>query len=151
MKHGKGTFTWGTSGNKYTGYFLNDKRQGYGVYTWLDGNRYEGEWLNDKQHGKGKMVFPEGIKQEGTYEFGKFQGKEYISIDRKKQLFETLKNNSSTFSKKTILAVGGDHLLIKYKPQLRLRKTSKQSLSRSIRNQKVALHIIYMSLTNLNI
>jgi len=32
---------------------MNDKKHGYGVYTWADGRKYEGEWVAGKQHGRG--------------------------------------------------------------------------------------------------
>ena len=32
------------SGNTYTGTFLNDKKHGQGILTWLDGTKYEGEF-----------------------------------------------------------------------------------------------------------
>ena len=37
----------------YEGEFNNDKREGYGKYTYKNGNYYIGEWLNDKKNGKG--------------------------------------------------------------------------------------------------
>ena len=35
------------------GDYKNDKKQGFGVFTWPDGRMYEGEWFDGKQHGKG--------------------------------------------------------------------------------------------------
>jgi hypothetical protein len=110
-KHGKGTFIWGASGNKYEGNFKDDNRHGFGIYTWLDGIKYIGYWEDDKMHGQGKMVYPEGDKQVGMYEKGKFKGKIYKPIDKKRQLFRLLKNIKLHHKSKSILAVGGDHLL----------------------------------------
>jgi len=31
-------------GRTYSGRFENDKKHGYGVYTWESGKRYEGYW-----------------------------------------------------------------------------------------------------------
>ena len=109
MKHGQGTFKWGQSGNSYKGNFRHDKRHGYGVYKWLDGTRYEGQWVDDKQHGLGRMVYPEGIKQKGVYVNGKFKGKEYSTLDKRKQVLKILKDSQSTCKRKTVLAVGSDH------------------------------------------
>ena len=41
--HGKGVFTW-TDGRKYTGEYVNDKKEGKGIFEWPDSRRYEGEW-----------------------------------------------------------------------------------------------------------
>ncbi len=32
---------------------MNDKKEGYGVFTFKDGRVYKGQWLNGKQHGRG--------------------------------------------------------------------------------------------------
>ena len=45
MNHSKGI--------SIEGEFNNDKREGYGKYTYKNGNYYIGEWLNDKKKGKG--------------------------------------------------------------------------------------------------
>ena len=34
--HGKGTFSW-KNGHKYKGKFLDNKKHGYGIYTFKDG------------------------------------------------------------------------------------------------------------------
>ena len=34
-------FMW-PNGNKYTGQFINDKHDGFGIYEWPDGKVYEG-------------------------------------------------------------------------------------------------------------
>ena len=41
--HGKGIFSW-KDGRKYTGEYVNDKKEGVGIFEWPDGRRYEGEW-----------------------------------------------------------------------------------------------------------
>lgn len=45
--HGVGTFRW-PDGQKFTGEYVNDKKQGYGEFKWLDGRTYKGEWKNGK-------------------------------------------------------------------------------------------------------
>lgn len=32
------------SGGKYVGDFVNDKKDGHGVFTWKDGWQYRGDW-----------------------------------------------------------------------------------------------------------
>ena len=34
MMNGIGELTWKNEGKKYSGYFLNDKRHGFGFYLW---------------------------------------------------------------------------------------------------------------------
>ncbi len=38
--NGKGTLYY-ADGDKYTGDFVNDKKEGEGIYIWGNGNRYE--------------------------------------------------------------------------------------------------------------
>ena len=56
--HGSGEFKW-PDGRKYIGSYVNDKKQGYGVFEWrnfanlfkfilADGSRYTGNWENGK-------------------------------------------------------------------------------------------------------
>jgi hypothetical protein len=50
-KEGIGTYTWGVrgpaAGERYSGAYVNDRRQGYGVYEWPSGDRYAGQWSGD--------------------------------------------------------------------------------------------------------
>ena len=32
---------------------MNDKKEGYGEFTWPNGNTYKGHWFDGKQHGEG--------------------------------------------------------------------------------------------------
>jgi len=59
---------WGTTGfraavfgrslkEKYTGWFVNDKKHGKGLQTYEDGTFYEGDWENDKRNGYGYLSF----------------------------------------------------------------------------------------------
>lgn len=47
VRTGYGVFEW-TSGNRYEGQFLNDKRTGKGSFFWTDGEMYSGEFVADK-------------------------------------------------------------------------------------------------------
>jgi len=38
-------------GSNYAGYFINDKKNGFGKHIYEDGSSYEGEWINDLFHG----------------------------------------------------------------------------------------------------
>lgn len=35
---------------------MNDIREGFGVYKWVDGRKYIGEWKNGVQHGQGEFL-----------------------------------------------------------------------------------------------
>ena len=39
------------NGCHYRGNWLGNRRQGYGVSTWLSGAKYEGQYFNDNRHG----------------------------------------------------------------------------------------------------
>ena len=74
FRHGYGVECM-ISGNKYEGYFNNDKYNGEGVYTYNWGDKYEGEWLDDYMHGKGTFTWTDGRKYEGYWVKSKIQGK----------------------------------------------------------------------------
>ena len=48
-----------------------DKKQGFGIFSWVDGKKYIGEWKNGKQHGRGKFVSERGYEKTGFWENGK--------------------------------------------------------------------------------
>jgi len=35
-------------GRKYEGEYVNDKKHGYGIYTYPDGRSYKGQWASGK-------------------------------------------------------------------------------------------------------
>jgi hypothetical protein len=59
------------SGAIYTGEWVGNKRDGFGVQTWPDGAKYEGEWKNNKAQGKGKFWHVDGDVFEGNTIFKK--------------------------------------------------------------------------------
>ena len=48
----------------YVGGFKEDKKNGYGIYTYTDGVKYMGEFKNDMKEGKGKYLFLDGSTKE---------------------------------------------------------------------------------------
>ena len=54
MLHGLGRLI--ESNYLYKGFWLNGKRNGYGIEKFINGNSYNGEFLDDKKHGNGKYV-----------------------------------------------------------------------------------------------
>ena len=41
-------------GSKYVGNWVNDEKQGFGTYHYVNGDIYEGDWYENKRHGQGK-------------------------------------------------------------------------------------------------
>ena len=56
---------------RYDGQFVQDKKQGFGIYTWTDGRRYEGWWHKGKQHGFGNYTNKDMVVKSGVWESGK--------------------------------------------------------------------------------
>ena len=47
-----------TEKNEYLkGDFADDKKEGFGVYYWINGNRYQGQFWNDLKHGIGTHFY----------------------------------------------------------------------------------------------
>ena len=44
QKNGFGVVKYAANGDRFEGYFLNDKKHGKGVYTYSNGYSYEGQW-----------------------------------------------------------------------------------------------------------
>ena len=72
-KEGYGVFKW-ASGNVYRGQYRNDEREGIGEMRWTDGSVYVGMWIRGIQHGYGKMIFPDGAMKEGYFDNNVYKG-----------------------------------------------------------------------------
>ena len=57
-------------GNKYIGYYKNDKKDGFGIYYSPEGIIFIGNWKKGKQDGFGKYINKNKIKY-GIWNFGK--------------------------------------------------------------------------------
>jgi MORN repeat len=70
-KHGKGEKRW-PNGDSYEGEFVEDRKEGYGAYTWgtapWTGERYEGEFASDRRQGFGVYRWPSGDAYTGPWE-----------------------------------------------------------------------------------
>lgn len=71
-KHGKGIKAM-PNGDRYTGDFRDDYRDGHGIYVWglntpWAGDRYEGEYRRDLRHGWGVFQWGSGDRYEGPWE-----------------------------------------------------------------------------------
>jgi hypothetical protein len=57
MMNGTGELRWNSEGRKYFGYFLNDKRNEFGIFIWKKPFKiFIGFWVNGKQNGVGKYM-----------------------------------------------------------------------------------------------
>ncbi len=62
-------FEW-TSGNRYEGAFVKDKRSGKGTFFWTDGETFSGQFVNDKRTGFGVYHYATGDLYKGMFEQG---------------------------------------------------------------------------------
>ena len=51
------------------GQYQNDKKHGWGMYTWKDGSSYQGQRAAGKQHGQGRYQSEQQVKY-GRWEQG---------------------------------------------------------------------------------
>jgi hypothetical protein len=74
MRHGDGTFRF-KNGQKYVGYYENDRAHGYGAWYFTNGDYMIGYYSNDLPHGPCSYVFANGDVFAGTYSNGIKHGK----------------------------------------------------------------------------
>ena len=74
IRHGRGFFKWG-DGEKYIGYWINNKRDGIGTNYYNNGNIYEGMFKNGKKEGRGKYKWKNGDIYDGEWKNGVKEGK----------------------------------------------------------------------------
>lgn len=72
-KHGRGVKIWPSSGDRYEGDFVDDRKEGVGAYTWgtrsvWAGEKYSGNYLDDRRHGFGVYEWPSGDRYAGPWE-----------------------------------------------------------------------------------
>lgn len=53
-------------GNKFSGFYKNDQRNGWGVMEWIDGSIYKGQWQHGIQQGFGIMIYYQGADRHGS-------------------------------------------------------------------------------------
>ena len=99
--NGIGELTWKNEGKKYSGYFLNDKRHGFGFYLWRKPSLriFIGFWYRGKQNGVAKYM---DIKKSkfGIWKNGKLV-KWFKNKDDAYQYIESEYNNFLVFFEKT--------------------------------------------------
>jgi hypothetical protein len=78
-KHGRGVKTW-TWGDRYGGDFVDDYKDGWGIYSWgartlFAGDRYEGEFAGDKRNGYGIYFWASGDSYAGPWKDDSVSGR----------------------------------------------------------------------------
>lgn len=74
-KDGKASATF-ENGDTYVGAYVNQKRNGKGVYTHTSaGATYDGDFVDGQKHGVGTMTYPDKSKYEGTWRNDIIQGR----------------------------------------------------------------------------
>jgi len=61
----RGPIVYYASGNRYEGTWMDDKKNGQGVYYFASGNRYEGTWMDDNRMVKVFTTMPMGTVMRG--------------------------------------------------------------------------------------
>lgn len=93
-KHGKGTYSYYLTNEKYVGEFFENEKRGKGVFTYRFGDRYEGDFYQNEKSGKGTIYYKSGARFEGNWakvNYSKFQISNFFRIKLKtKELFITL-------------------------------------------------------------
>lgn len=65
--HGFGFYLTAKMDKSYTGSYVDNKMEGFGVMQWTDGRRYRGFWKEDMKHGYGIQANADGSSVSGTF------------------------------------------------------------------------------------
>eukprot|EP00340_Litonotus_pictus_P006322 CAMPEP_0170518496 /NCGR_PEP_ID=MMETSP0209-20121228/4172_1 /TAXON_ID=665100 ORGANISM="Litonotus pictus, Strain P1" /NCGR_SAMPLE_ID=MMETSP0209 /ASSEMBLY_ACC=CAM_ASM_000301 /LENGTH=237 /DNA_ID=CAMNT_0010804075 /DNA_START=22 /DNA_END=732 /DNA_ORIENTATION=- len=95
-KQGYGLYTY-SNGDIYEGEFFGDMHQGYGKYYFTDGSHYEGEWFNHKMHGSGHYWDISGSIWSGEFRNGEYMSKEQARLKEEKRIEKKIDNMKSEF------------------------------------------------------
>ena len=63
-------FTW-PDGRSYKGDYMNDKKEGHGVFIWPDGRKFVGYWNDGLQDGLAYFTSAKGKTRQGLWQKGK--------------------------------------------------------------------------------
>ena len=66
--HGVWKRSEGKHSDKYEGEFENNKKEGYGIYSWEAGHMYKGKYHNNLRHGYGEMFWSDNTFYKGQWE-----------------------------------------------------------------------------------
>jgi len=65
--YGVCTAAGASAGDQYTGNWVEDQKQGFGKYVWVDGDVYEGDWERDMRNAEGVCTYSNGDKYSGQW------------------------------------------------------------------------------------
>ena len=71
----EGIFIWKNTQNSFKGSFVNNKMDGYGIFTTSTGQIYKGNYKEGKKDGQGLIIENEKIIYEGQFKAGNPDGK----------------------------------------------------------------------------
>jgi hypothetical protein len=74
LRNGHGTLTYKKFGSKFTGFCVNNLKQGFGIFSggkWC----YNGEWLNDTMHGYCNLETMQNSRYTGEYKNNRRNGR----------------------------------------------------------------------------
>ena len=71
---GRGTLSFGATGDVFTGEFLDGKATGQGTYSWKSGDVAVGEFKDSSLDGKGRIEFASGDVYVGSFVRGRMEG-----------------------------------------------------------------------------
>jgi len=90
--HGQGIYKF-TSGNTYSGDWVNGVMTGFGKMVYADGSQYEGQWCNNLMDGEGCYVDADKITWNGIFVEGQYDSK----IQKKLQAEKVVKDKINQF------------------------------------------------------
>lgn len=73
-RNGRGTYIW-TNGDRYIGWWVDNKPNGHGTFYGVNGNYYVGNFYNGLPHGLGLGRY-NGKDVYGWWERGQFKGEQ---------------------------------------------------------------------------
>ena len=85
------------NGDSYEGEYMNDKKNGKGIYIWKNGSKYEGNFQNDYRHGYGQMRWQDGRTYKGNWLNGIEKN---LLITLEKPPVKNTKNNKTAYNYK---------------------------------------------------
>ena len=90
-KNGEGKMIYSDDGTEYTGHFVKNNFNGYGIMKWGNGIEYKGNFSDNYLEGEGILYNNDGEKYEGNFEKNLFHGKgkyTYLNGDKYDGNFE---------------------------------------------------------------
>jgi len=95
---GFGIYTY-ANGDIYEGEFKDNKHHGYGKYFFSDGSYYIGEWSNHKFHGSGRYNDINNVKWDGEFRSGEYKSKEQARLKEEKRIEKKIRQIQMQYKK----------------------------------------------------